>query len=78
MGQNISHQKSDSSNRRLRPGSAPIKNENLCLEGYTLMHQLGEGSYGRVRMVRQKATKKYLALKYIDKRHIPVVLKTIV
>lgn len=78
MGQNISHQKSDSSNRRLRPGSASIKNENLCLEGYTLMHQLGEGSYGRVRMVRQKATNKYLALKYIDKRHIPVVLKTIV
>lgn len=53
-------------------------NPNLLLDGYSLLLKLGEGSYGRVIMVRQKKTQKYYALKYVDKRHAPLVLKTII
>lgn len=52
--------------------------ESLTLEEYSLLKELGEGSYGRVRMVRLTLTQDLYALKYVDKRHTAVVLKTIV
>lgn len=59
--------------------NAPKKhNKNWSLNGYNLMKKLGEGAYGRVVMVQQKATNNYYALKYVDKQHAPIVLKTIV
>lgn len=42
---------------------------HLSLSGYDIMKPLGEGSYGKVRIVRQRTTGKYYALKYVDKRH---------
>lgn len=45
------------------------KNHEFSLHGYDIMKPLGEGSYGKVRVVRQKKDGKYYALKYVDKRH---------
>lgn len=56
----------------------PNVNNILAIDGYGLLKQLGEGSYGKVRMVVQKRSGNFYALKYVDKRHQPVVLKTIV
>lgn len=41
----------------------------LTLNGYDILKPLGEGSYGKVRVVRQKDNGRYYALKYVDKRH---------
>lgn len=51
---------------------------NLTLNGYSLLLKLGAGAYGRVVLVRQKSTQKFYALKYVDKRSTPQILKTIV
>lgn len=73
-------QASTGSQRRITKTEAFQKetNSNLLLDGYSLLLKLGEGSYGRVIMVRQKKTQKYYAMKYVDKRHSPAVLKTII
>lgn len=42
---------------------------NLALSGYQIMKSLGEGSYGKVRVAKQRSSGKYYAIKYIDKRH---------
>lgn len=41
----------------------------LSLGGYDIMKPLGEGSYGKVRVVRQKGSGQFYALKYVDKKH---------
>lgn len=75
MGQNHSTQQHKKSHKKAKD---PNVNENLVLEGYALLKQLGEGSYGKVRLVAQKRNNNFFALKYVDKRHQPAVLKTIV
>lgn len=75
MGQNTSKPV----RRKLSVASvATPTNDNLSLDGYRLLKKLGEGSYGRVIMVKQKKSGSLYALKYVDKRHTPAVLKTIV
>lgn len=49
----------------------------LSLKRYEVLKQLGEGSYGSVRMIRERAANQLYALKYIDKRHSAHVLQTI-
>lgn len=41
----------------------------LKLSGYDILKPLGEGSYGKVRVVRQKKDGSFYAMKYVDKRH---------
>lgn len=72
MGQIFSQERIDT----WIPGREPI--DNLHLSGYLLLAKLGEGAYGHVRMVQQKQTNKFFALKYVDKRHQLSIWKTIV
>lgn len=86
----ISYKSSSSSFHKLVPRPDPFSlksgkgkisrchNNNLSLASYHLVKRLGEGAYGRVIMVCQKQTQNYYALKYVDKRHAPKVIRTIV
>lgn len=58
-----------------------VKNEkslNLQLNGYNVYKLLGQGTYGKVRIVQQKKTKKLYAMKYADKRHESGLIKAII
>lgn len=42
---------------------------HLSLIGYDIMKSMGEGSYGKVRVIRLRQNGEYYAIKYVDKRH---------
>lgn len=75
MGQKQSHLKAD---KLLAYQPVDITSSNiLSLKRYEVLKKLGEGSYGSVRMIRERAANQLYALKYIDKRHSAPVLQTI-
>lgn len=51
-----------------------FKYSNLALSGYDILHPLGEGTYGKVRVARQRLDNKIYAIKYVDKRHGTLLL----
>lgn len=60
------------------PAKPEDPEDNFHMNGYAIMKKLGEGSYGQVRMIQEKKTKSFYALKYIDKRHKPNILRSII
>lgn len=70
----MGNQQSNTASTGAMASRSPFGNDDddksyLTLTGYDIMKPLGEGSYGKVRIVRQKKNGKYYALKYVDKRH---------
>ncbi|KAK7246878.1 hypothetical protein RIF29_41748 [Crotalaria pallida] len=64
----ISHFHSSSSSALIRFW-VPIKFENLPMEKYELVKDIGSGNFGVARLMRNKETKELVAMKFIERGH---------
>lgn len=53
-------------------------NYSLLIENYKFYNTIGEGAYCKVRVVQERRTKKFYALKYMPKNQPPNRLRTVV